>query len=115
MLLATRCLFTVAASSATKGGIPDRFTFYLLDSSGLTIPTLAPFGNYFLGADFYSTGPIFDAYGSDPNRAPSVGNPVSIPAPIISSASPVPEPSTIYLVGGALIGMAGLRNRFRRG
>jgi PEP-CTERM motif len=96
------------------GGTPDRFSFFILDSSQVPLPTLAPSGDYFFGVDLHSTGPIFDAYGSDPSRAPSVGNPVSIAAPTITSVNSVPEPSTIYLLGGALAMMAVLRRRLPR-
>jgi hypothetical protein len=92
-----------------SGGTPDRFTFFLLDSSQVPLPTLAPFGDYFFGADIYSTGPIFDAYGSDASRSLSVGGPASIPVPTITSVSSVPEPSTIYLLGGALAMMGVLK------
>jgi len=88
------------------GGTPDRLTFFVLDNSGVALPTLAPAGDYFFGVDIHSTGPIFDAYGSDPNRAPTVGAPVLIPTPIIAS---VPEPSTIYLLGGVLSMLVALR------
>jgi len=67
-----------------------------------------------------SGGAVFNAYGSDLSRAPSVGNPVSIPAPTITSVSSVPEPSALYLLGGSLAmmlvlgrrlpGLAGKRN-----
>lgn len=99
-------------SNDDAGGTLDRFTFFVLDSSGVPLPTLAPFGDYFFGADLGSTGPIFDAWGSDPSRAPSTGNPVSIPPPTITAVSSVPEPSTISLLGGGLIGMGILRRRF---
>ena len=94
-----------------SGGTPDRFTFFLLDSSEVPLPTLAPVGDYFFGADIYSTGAIFDAYGSDTSRSLSVGGPASIPVPTITSVSSVPEPSTIYLLGGALAMMGVLRHR----
>lgn len=94
-----------------SGGTPDRFSFFLLDSSQVPLPTLAPSGDYFFGADIYSTGPIFDAYGSDTSRSLSVGGPVSIPVPTIASVSSVPEPSTIYLLGSALAMMVALRHR----
>ena len=100
-----------------SGGTPDRFTFFLLDSSQVPLPTLAPSGDYFFGADIYSTGPVLDAWGSDPSRAPSVGNPVSIGAPTTTLVSGVPEPATIYSVGGALAMLSVLRPslRARRG
>lgn len=96
------------------GGTPDRFTFFLLDSSEVPLPTLAPSGDYFFGADIHSTGPIFDAYGSDTSRSLSVGGPASIPVPTITSVSSVPEPSTIYLLGAALAMMGVLKALFLR-
>ncbi len=89
-------------SNDDAGGTPDGFSLFLLDSSGVSLPTLAPFGDYLLAADLGSTGPILTAYGSDPSRAPTVGDPVSISAPTITPVNSVPEPSTIYLLGGAL-------------
>jgi hypothetical protein len=65
------------------GPIPDGLTLTILDSSGVPLPTLAPGGDYFLGAELHSTGTIFSAYGSDPSRAPSVGNPITIGSPTI--------------------------------
>jgi hypothetical protein len=97
-----------------SGGTPDRFAFFLLDSSQVPLPTLAPVGDYFFGADIYSTGPIFDAYGSDTSRSLSVGGPASIPVPTITSVSSVPEPSAIYLLGGGLAMMGVLKHRLSR-
>jgi hypothetical protein len=96
-------------SNDDAGDTPDGFTFFVLDSSGVAIPTLAPFGDYFFGADLGSSGPIFDAYGSDPNRALSAGNPVSISAPTIASIDSVPELSTKYLLGAALFVIVALK------
>ncbi|MFN0172994.1 MAG: PEP-CTERM sorting domain-containing protein [Bryobacteraceae bacterium] len=90
-------------SNDDGGGTPDRFTFSLLDSSGVPIPTLAPFGDYFLGVDLGSSAPVFDSWGSDTSRSPSSGNPISISAPTITSESAVPEPSTMCLLGGTLV------------
>ena len=98
-------------SNDDAGGTPDRLTFYILDSFGIPLPTLAPAGDYFLGVDLGSAGPAFDVWGSDPSRAPSVGDPVSIPAPTVIPESSVPEPSTIYLLGGALAMMVVLGRR----
>jgi hypothetical protein len=58
-------------SNDDASGIPDGLTFFILDNSGVALPTLAPVGDYFLSAALGSGGPIFDTYGSDPNRAPS--------------------------------------------
>jgi hypothetical protein len=99
-------------SNDDADGIPDRLTVYILDSSGVPLPTLAPAGDYFLGVDLHSTGPIFDTWGSDPFRAPSVGNPVSIPAPTVTLESSVPEPSTMDLLGATLTMMIVLKASF---
>ncbi|MGA2717256.1 MAG: hypothetical protein ABSG41_29620 [Bryobacteraceae bacterium] len=94
-------------SNDDADGIPDRLTLYLLDDSGTAIPTLAPGGaNYFLGVDLGSAGAVFDVWGSDPTQAPYVGDPVSIAAPKVTSASSTPEPPAIYLLGGALLATA---------
>jgi len=99
-------------SNDDADGIPDRLTLYILDSSGVPLPTLAPAGDYFLGVDLGSAGPVFDVWGSDPSQAPSAGgNPVSIPAPTVTPVSSVPEPSTIYLLGSVLVAVALLKNR----
>jgi hypothetical protein len=99
-------------SNDDEGGIPDRLTFFILDSLGLPLPTLAPAGDYFFGVDLGSTGPVFDAWGSDFSRSPSLGSPVTISAPII--ASPVPEPSTIWLLNAMVIALAAVRCFARR-
>ena len=89
------------------GGIPDGLTFFLLDNSGVPLPTLAPIGDYFFSVAIGSN-PAFTEYASDPSRPPSVGPPVSIPAPTITSSTP--EPSTVYLLGGALLILVIARN-----
>jgi hypothetical protein len=99
-------------SNDDSDGIPDGFTYYILDNSGVPVPTLAPTGDYFLTAALGSSGAAFNAYGSDPSRAPSAGgDPLSIAAPTVSSESAVPEPSSIYLRGGALLLIVVLKRR----
>lgn len=98
-------------SNDDVGGIPDGLTLSILDSQGTRLPTLAPAGDYFLGAALGSAGPAFDSWGSDPNRAPSAGNALSLSAPAVQ---PVPEPGTAYLMVGLLVVLAGLGRRIRR-
>jgi hypothetical protein len=89
-------------SNADLGDTPDGFGLLILDSSGVPLPTLSPFGDYFLTVDLTSSGPVFNTYGSDPTRAPTIGNPISITAPTVTAVSTVPEPGAIYLLGLAL-------------
>ena len=101
-------------SNDDANGIPDGLSFFLLDSSGVALPTLAPSGDYFLGAALGSSGTVFDAWGSDPTRSPTVGIPLSIPSPTITLANSTPEPSTksLFLVGGfAIIFLTNFRRR----
>ena len=84
-------------SNDDLSGIPDEFTFFILDNSGVPLPTLAPTGDYFITADLGSTGPVFHTYGTDPTRAPTVGDPITMGAPEITAA-PVPEPGTLALL-----------------
>lgn len=101
--------FTLSLTTADDaGGIPDRLTFSILDALGSPIPTLAPAGDFFLGADLGSAGAVLEVFGSDPSRAPSVGSAVSIAAPTITA---VPEPTTISLLGVALAAMVIQRRR----
>ena len=93
-------------------GIPDGLTIFLVDASGVPLPTMAPAGDYFLTSALESGGPVFDAYGSDQSRAPYVGNPVSIPAPTISAVSSVPEPPTVYLIGAGFLALAASRKKW---
>ncbi|MGA2214964.1 MAG: choice-of-anchor X domain-containing protein, partial [Bryobacteraceae bacterium] len=97
----TQLTFTLGLTlNDDAGGIPDRLTFFIVDSSGVPLPTLAPAGDYFLGVSLGSSGPVFAAYASDPSRSPSAGDPVSIPAPTIvpgapTVGAPVASPSSI--------------------
>jgi hypothetical protein len=74
-------------SNGNANGIPDGFTLFILDSSSVPLPTLSPVANYFLTAALGSNGPVFTAYGSDPSRSPSVGNPISMSAPTVQLIS----------------------------
>ena len=97
-------------SNDDSGGTPDGLTIFLLDNSGVPLPTLAPGGDYFLTVALGSGGPAFSVYGSDPTRAPSAGDPISMSAPTVGQ---VPEPSTTCLLGGVLAMAMILRNRVR--
>jgi hypothetical protein len=107
--------FIINATSNDDAGFPDRFTFFVLDSSGNPIPTLAPFADYFFGVDLGSGGPNVDSYGSDDSRSLTVGGPVSIGAPKITSVVATPEPgSGLLVVSGiaSLLGLGRIRSRW---
>jgi hypothetical protein len=90
-------------SNDDVSGTPDRLTLYILDNSGNPLPTLAPTGDYLLGADLGSAGPVLDFYGTDPSRSPSEGNPLAIPAPTVAPTGIVPEPAPIVLLGSIIL------------
>jgi hypothetical protein len=98
------------------GGIPDGLTFFIEDSSGVRLPTKSPAGDSFFGVDLTATLPMVEVYGSDSSRPPSVGNPVSIPAPTIPIESitidikPGDNPPTINLRGSGTTPVAVLSN-----
>jgi hypothetical protein len=91
-------LFEVSSLQGTLS-LPDRLSFSILDNAGVPLPTLAPFGDYFLGIDLSSVGPVITVYGSDASRLPSEGGPIFIPAPTVT---PIPEPSSTYVVACVL-------------
>jgi hypothetical protein len=84
--------FEVSLTTAVDaGGVPDRFTFALLDAGGHEIPTLGS-ADEFIGIDITSANPTIESYGSDPGRSL-----FSIGAPTISA---VPEPASFWAVAG---------------
>jgi len=94
-------------SNDDASAIPDGLTFIVLDSSGVPVPTLAPGGGYFLTVALGSSGPVFSAYGSDPSRSPTIGNPIAIDPPTVTSDT-VPPLTTA--VASPLANAAGWNN-----
>ena len=87
-------------SFVDAGGIPDEFSFAILDGTGVEIPTLGP-ADSLASIDLLSDGPLVSVYAGDGNRPPVGGGPViALNAP--SASSPVPEPKSIGL---ALVGL----------
>jgi hypothetical protein len=83
--------FTVTLTTNDDGGgTPDRITFYVLDASGTPVPTLAPAADYLLGIDLGSAPSAPAAFGTDPSRSPSNGNPIAISAPTLSTDTTPP-------------------------
>jgi len=98
-------------TNVDAGGVPDEFTFAILDSSGAAIPTLGPFDTLLI-ADIDSSQPTPYTYGSDTTRGTlATGNPLQLPAPVITAA---PEPSTLWFMASILalfVGSRGLGTR----
>jgi hypothetical protein len=89
-------------------GVPDQFSFAILDRSGTELPTLGPF-DVFLLIDIDSALPMPSVYGGDPGRRPAAGGrPLSIPAPNVTV---VPEPNTLLMLIGSLPAALLLRRR----
>lgn len=80
-------------SNDDLGGTPDGLAFFIVDSFGVPIPTLAPSGGDYLVAVPLSSAPvIFESWGSDPSRALTIGDPGAMPAAAIVPVNAVPEP-----------------------
>jgi len=78
--------FTVSVTIADDdGGVPDRLTFYILDSTGVPIPTLSPGADYLFGVALGSAPPLPDTFGTDTSRSPTSGSPIAISAPTVTS------------------------------
>jgi hypothetical protein len=93
------------------GGVPDEFTFSILDNSGTELPTLG-FFDVFVQLDISSAKPTPQSFASDTSRAAAGGAPVDLSAPSISA---VPEPRGGLLVCLFLLlalgAVGGLRDR----
>jgi hypothetical protein len=71
--------FTVSLTmAADQGGVPDGFSFYILDSFGVPIPTLSPGADFLFSVDLSLSSPSAETFGADPSRSPSSGNPIAI-------------------------------------
>jgi hypothetical protein len=104
--------FTVdLTSNVDAGGVPDEFSFAILDSTGSEIPTLGTF-DILLLADIDSSQPTLYGFASDPSRGTvATGESIDLEAPVITSpTSQVPEPSFLLLLASGLSILA-LRRR----
>jgi len=87
--------FSVSLTTAVDaGGIPDQFSFAILDNTLSEIPTVG-MADAFLAVDIDSTSPTIQTYRSDLSRTS-----LDIPAPTINAA--VPEASTFWAGACAL-------------
>ncbi|HEX5229016.1 MAG TPA: NF038129 family PEP-CTERM protein [Bryobacteraceae bacterium] len=102
-------VFTIdLTTNVDAGGVPDEFTFAILDSTDAEIPTLGPFDTVLL-ADIDSSSPALFGYASDPSRGTAAtGDTLAFDAPVVTS--PVPEPSVLWMSASGLAILA-LRRR----
>jgi hypothetical protein len=78
--------FTVSVTTGDDvGEIPDGMSFYILDNSGLPIPTLAPGAALLFAIEASSSPAPPETFGTDSSRSPSTGSPISVEAPVITS------------------------------
>jgi len=92
---------------------PDQFLFSLFytDSTGTPqfIPTTSALGFSFVGVSIDSRSPTIQAFASDGTLSPPG---IDVPQPRIEvPVTPVPEPSSIVMVGLGAIGLLGVMRR----
>jgi hypothetical protein len=99
----------VLSTNVDSGGIPDQFTFAVLDSTGVEIPTLSPF-NVFVQIDIDSANPLVQTFGTDTTRVPGAGGgSIDISAPIATPFAEVPEPTSLLVLAPGLLLIGYLR------
>lgn len=105
-------------TNVAAGGIPDQFSFALLDSSGFEVPTLGP-GSEFLSINIDSPLPDVAPFPSDPST-PLPGNPtapgvaIGLPGVTVTQVEVIPEPGTAALLAAGLLPALGIVRRRRR-
>jgi hypothetical protein len=110
--------FSLTTTNAFAGsGVPDAFSFAILDRTGAELPTASPSGA-FLQSDFGGLGgPTVQTFASDPNTAPAGGgSALTIPAPTVQivGANAAPEPTPAALLGATALPLLGLLRRTAR-
>ncbi len=96
--------FWVTSDTTLGGDPPDLFTAAFRDPDGFDILTTG-FLSEFLSLTFAPEGTPVAAFGSGPGASFSFDTPL---------VTPMPEPTTVFLLGSGLLGVA-TRRRARRG
>ena len=100
------------STNVEAGGVPDQFTFAILDSSGVELPTLASFFDVFVQIDIDAANPFVQTFGTDTSRMPAAGGvPLDIAAPTATAVAAVPEPMSLLLPASALVTIGFLHRR----
>lgn len=95
------------SGAADAGGVPDQFSFAILDSSGFEIPYLSAF-NAALVINLTDSGHVIQTAGTDSGIPPfGGGEPIAMGAPVITGE--VPEPGTALICLGGLVVLFSIR------
>jgi len=89
--------FTVSLTTADDFGLPDGVSFFILDSSGLPVPTLSPAADFLFAIDMGSNVAPPQTYGTDPSRSPSTGSPITIETPTVNALDTIPPVTAAIL------------------
>jgi hypothetical protein len=102
-----------STTNLDAGGVPDEFTFSILDQSGTEIPTVG-FFDVFVQLDIDSANPVPTSFGSDTLRNTAAGGaPIDVAAPVVAASAP--EPATAgSLLASLLLFAASYKSNSRR-
>lgn len=112
--------FTVSVTNnMDAGGMPDQFSFSILDRSGQELPTQAgvPFFNPFLVLTIDSLNPTLQTFASDSSRSPGAGGTaLTLTQPTVTSGPvSVPEPPMAAIGGYCFVLLCVLSHRAKAG
>ncbi len=98
-------------NNVDSGGVPDEFSFAILDKTNSEIPSTG-LGDALVLVDIDSANPTLLSFPSDTSRNAGGGKPIALAAATITPAV-VPEPSQVWLAAAAtvLLAAASIRRR----
>jgi hypothetical protein len=104
--------FTLSVTNnVDAGGVPDEFSFAILDKTAHEIPSTG-LGDALVLVDINSAHPTLLSFPSDTSRNAGGGAPIALAAATITPAV-VPEPSLTWLAAAGTVLLAAARHRRR--